>query len=469
MYDLYQGKLQMYPYKIFDVEGKKFIITNAASAIFEIDNIILDLISCENYTADELKKAFDSKYGETQLEEVLKGLTDNYVIKSNENIKKLHEIESNRASVNSITLMVCQECNLRCRYCFGEGGEYNEKGKMTYEVGKQSILFGFENNYLGVLSVVFFGGEPLLQFDLIKRLVAFSREEAENRKKKVTFAITTNATLVTDEIALFLKENNFNVTVSIDGDKEDNDKNRYYSNRQGAYDKILRGVQKMQQYGVHLSARGTVTAHNINMLKNWKHLVGLGFSGVHFAPAVNLMEKNTLLQYCEEDKKMVDHFFDCLKKEDYHTVENMHNIKNYVSRIHNGGMRFTCCGAYVRMIAVDIKGNIYPCHRFVALKEMCIGNIFRGWDREKCERLNENLQLSNSSCTNCWAVNLCGGGCPFENYMETKLTCSPNSFACFSNKSLLEYVIVKYLELSDSERDYFFEKNKQEEDTENEE
>lgn len=457
MYDLYEEKLQMYSYNVFDVDGKKYIITNAASAIFEIDDMIKDLISCDNFSEEEIKNKFVHKYGEIQLEECIKSLADNYVVKSNENMKKLQKIERNLTTVSSVTLMVCQECNLRCSYCFGEAGEYNDKGKMTYEVGVKAIEFGFENNRQDTLSIVFFGGEPLLQFELIKRWVTFSNEEAKKRKNKVSFAITTNATLVTDEVAEFFKVNHFSVTVSIDGDKEDNDKNRFYNSKYGAYDNILKGVRKMQKHGVNVAARGTVTSRNINMMKNWNHLNNLGFKSVHFAPAVNLMGKDDLPSYRAEDKRMVDYFFKCLKKKDYKSMEKMHNIENYFRRIHNGGMRFTCCGAYVRMIAVDIKGDIYPCHRFVAMKEMCIGNIYEGWVQSKCEGLRENLWLSSSSCASCWAINLCGGGCPFENYSETKSICDPNPFVCSANKELLEYIIIKYLELSDIERNYLFE------------
>lgn len=466
---LYNNMLSFYSYKLFDVKEKKYIITNAASAIFEIDDIIIDLLNYEGKAESQLEKTVCLKYGETKLQEVLKNLEENYIIKSENNMKMIQEVERDAKSVNSVTLMVCQECNLRCSYCFGEGGEYKDKGKMSFEIGKKAIEFGFDNNaQQDRLSVVFFGGEPLIQFNLIKEWVHFSKTEAIKREKKVTFGITTNATLITPEIADFFKENHFSVTISIDGDKEDNDRNRFYINRQGAYDNILKGVQILQQHGVNVVARGTVTGKNINMVKNLEHLAGLGFKSVHFAPAVNLIESSDLKTYSVEERKMVDYFFDCLKKEDYKNIEKMHNIETYVRRIHSGGMRFTCCGAHIRMIAVDINGDIYPCHRFVSLKEMCVGNIFSGWDEKKCDCLSENLRLSSSSCKGCWAVNLCGGGCPFENYMENHMLSNPNSFVCTANKDILEYVIAKYLELSEEERVKYFDKDNEEAITKNE-
>lgn len=262
----------------------------------------------------------------------------------------IQNVQKDEKSVNSVTLMVCQECNLRCSYCFGEGGEYSDKGKMSFEVGKESIQFGFDNHKnQDSMSVVFFGGEPLMQFNLIKEWVSFSKVEAKKRNMKVTFGITTNATLVTAEIADFFKQNHFNVTISIGGDKEDNDQNRFYSNRQGAYDNILRGVQILQRHGVHVAARAAIAAGNMNMVKNWNHLVGLGFESVHFAPAVNLMKSSDLEVYIAEEKKMADSFFDCLKIGDMKSIGRMHNIESYVHRIHNSGMRFTCCGAHVRI------------------------------------------------------------------------------------------------------------------------
>lgn len=454
----YEGILQFYPNKIFEVKKKKFIITNNKSAIFEIDEDIENIILCNGMTPPQVELALQESYSSERAIVLLEELEKNNILRTSAN--NIDGKLSEKIQVHSLTLMVCQECNLRCNYCYGEGGEYHDRGIMNQETGKKAIVFGLENCVENSLSIIFFGGEPLMQFGLIRELVQFAYEEAQKHSVKIGFSITTNATLITDDIAEFLKENRFGVTISIDGCEECNDRNRFYVNGKGAYQNIVKGVRILQAHGVNVSARGTVTSNNINMLKNWKHLCNLGFKNVHLSAALNLMEKSDLDLYIAEEKQMIDYFINCLKKQDYENISSMHNVESFMLRIHNGGKRNTCCGAQVRMIAVDKNGDIYPCHRFVSIKEMCIGNIEAGCDNYKTMIMHKDLLLDNSICSKCWARVLCGGGCPFENYMENSAICQPNSFTCKANQSILMYMVTKYLELSDEEKDGYFNQKK---------
>lgn len=453
-----ENKLQFYPYRIFDVEKGKFIVTNTTSAIFELSKELEDVIQCEGKTINEVELFLHNKYSSEELEELLKELEKNYIIKTVENIEKFNGQLSAKLEIQSLTLMVCQECNLKCTYCYGDGGEYHDCGIMDLEIGKKAILFGLENCVKDSLSIIFFGGEPLMQFASIRQWVEFAKDEARKRSMRVGFSVTTNATLINNEIADFFKENHFGVTISIDGNESDNDKNRFYANGQGAYKNILKGVHTIQNHEVIASARGTVTSKNINMLASWRHLSGLKFVSIHLAPAINLMREIDLDLYMNEEKKMVDYFFECLKERNYESASKMHNIERHMLRIHNGGRRKACCGAQAKMIAIDKNGDIYPCHRFVSTKEMCIGNVEKGLDKNKISETGEALLLSRSNCSSCWAVVLCGGGCPFENYMENAVICKPNTFSCKANQSLLEYMMVKYLELSDEEKILYYDK-----------
>lgn len=450
----YEGKLRFYPYKIFEVKNRKFMLVNNINAIFEIDGDIEKIIQCDGMLPSQVELILQGNYSSERLVELLDELEKNNILKTAAN--NLDGKLGDKIQVHSLTLMVCQECNLRCSYCYGEGGEYHDRGIMNLEIGKKAILFGLENCVENSLSIIFFGGEPLMQFELIRELVQFAREKAQMNSVKIGFSITTNATLITDDIAEFFRENSFGVTVSIDGCEEYNDRNRFYVNGKGAYQNTVNGVRILQEHGVYITARGTVTSNNINMLENWKHLCDLGFKSVHLSPALNLMEKSDIDLYIAEEKQMTDYFIDYLKKRDFENISRMHNIESNMSRIHNGGRRNTCCGAQVRMIAVDKNGDIYPCHRFVSIKSMCIGNIETGWDEHKRLIIYKELLLDNSSCSKCWARVLCGGGCPFENYMGNLAICKPNSFTCKANQSSLMYMVTRYLELSDEERDSYF-------------
>lgn len=454
----YEGTLQFYPFKVFNVKNRLFIIVNTTNAIFEIDKDIEKVISCDGMAAFEVEETLQNQFESTSLLEVFEQLEHNNILKTASNI--ITGELSEKSMINSLTLMVCQECNLRCRYCYGEGGEYNDRGIMSLETGKKAIVFGLENCEKEILSIIFFGGEPLMQFQFIREWVHFAQEEAAKRSMQVCFSITTNATLITDEIADFFKANRFGVTISIDGIEKNNDKNRFYANGKGAYHNIIRGVHIIQNHGVNASARGTVTSNNKNMLMNWKHLYDMHFSNIHLAPAINLLENSDLDLYVAEEIKMIDYFMKCLKNYEYESISRMHNIESFMLRIHNGGRRNTCCGAQVRMIAVDKNGDIYPCHRFVSAKEMCIGNIDNGWNNHKMMLTHKELLLDNSECGNCWAKVLCGGGCPFENYTENAVICKPNSFTCKANQDILEYLVSKYLELSDNERECYFNQGK---------
>lgn len=454
------NKFLAYPYHIFENNKKKYVLSNAASTIFEIDEMIEKILLLSGQEEKNVKKELEKLGNAEYIQQILKSLKDNFLVKTEENQSALmtrYNImeDENESTISSVTLMLCQECNLRCTYCYGEGGEYHDRGKMTYEVGKKAIDKGFlYNKESSKISFVFFGGEPLLCFDKIQVFTEYALQQGKRYGKEVRFSITTNAILLNDYIAQFLKEHRFSITVSIDGTEESTNINRFYANKKGAYKDILEGIKVLQKNHVPFVVRGTITSKTLNVFENWKHLYDLGNLGAYFSPAVNMMKPQDFDVYYEQIVKMTDHYMECLRRGNIREALCLKNINNIMMKIHKGGVRIKNCGANSKMLAVDIHGQYYPCHRFVSCKECSTGSLDNNFNETKYYEIMDLVTLSNSKCSECWALNLCGGGCPFENYAMTTQINKPYDVWCTTMKKIMEYITQQYLSLSEEQKEY---------------
>ncbi len=453
--NVYDNKLEFYPFRLINVEKKNYILSGAYGAIYELDEETTSLLKKKN---DIGKSKIKSEIGTVELQKKLKQLEESFIIKTNKNYAIIEKINNQRnviENISCLTLMVCQKCNLRCSYCYGDGGEYSDSGEMTFEIASKAIDHLFNVSPSKNLSIIFFGGEPLLKFQLIQEVVKYADEKANNCDKNVRYSITTNATLVNSEIAEFLAHNQFNVTVSIDGNEESNNKNRYYANGSGGFLQTINGIKLFSEQGVHISARATVCNNNCNnILENLKSLLKENFCYIHFAPAANMMNLESYNIFMKQMNKIADYYFECIAGKRYNIAVKIRNINDIVKRIHVGGIRNSHCGAGNNMLAVDIHGELYPCHRFVSNKETQIGTLNQGINEEKTGKLK--FSLSESQCKDCWAVVLCGGGCPYENYQENKVIEVPDAALCHVMREVYDYILRKYLSMPDAQREEFF-------------
>lgn len=452
---LYDNKLEFYPFRLINVEDKNYILSGAYGAIYELDEGTISLLKNKN---DIQKSKIKTEIDDEELQAKLKQLEENFIIKTNKNYAKIEKIsyQKNAAeNISCLTLMICQKCNLRCRYCYGDGGEYSDSGEMSFEIASKAIDYLFNVSSSKNLSIIFFGGEPLLKFELIQDVVEYADEKANNCDRKIRYSITTNATLVNTEIAKFLAYNRFNVTVSIDGNEESNNRNRYYANGTGGFLQTINGIKFLSEQGVHISARATVCDNNCNdIFENLKLLLKENFCYVHFAPAANMMNLGSYDIFQKQMKKIADYFFACIAEKKYDIALKIRNINDIVNRIHVGGIRNSHCGAGNSMLAVDIHGELYPCHRFVSNKETQIGTLNQGIKEEKTEQLK--FSLNESQCHDCWAIVLCGGGCPYENYQENKVIEVPGVALCHVMREVYDYILRKYLSMPEAQREEFF-------------
>lgn len=450
--------IKYYPFKLFNIEDKFFYVSGVNSAIFEINSKIAKLLDYDNFKFEDVINIFKDNWSEDELLDVFNEMEKKLMIRTELNIDKLNEkldyykgIEKN---ISSITLLILQDCNLRCSYCYADGGEYNNKGVMSLKTAQNAIDYLFKNsNNRKKVNITFFGGEPLIEFFKIKKLVEYSKQLAKKYEKEVNFSITTNGILLNEEINSFLIDNKFSITLSIDGNEEVTNFNRYNINNIGAYKSIIEKSNKLRKT-YKVTARSTITSKGLDYNENFEHLSDLNFSNVHMSIALNMVKNNDIEKIIKTYKLLIDNYMNYLKEHNYKKLRKMGNINALMYRIHDGGIRYKNCGAINNMIAIDINGEIFPCHRFVSKKEYSIGNIYDGVNEEKYKYFYKGMLLSNNeNCSECWAKNICGGGCSFENVQSNNRLNKPNSNYCKIMKEVIEYLIVAYLSMNEYEKE----------------
>ncbi|CAM3791336.1 radical SAM protein [Hathewaya histolytica] len=453
-----QEIIKFYPYKLFDKSEKSYLYASKTGGIYLIDDIVKKIFEFEGKTYKETLDWFKCNGYGNDFIEAINIFEKKCVLQTEENNKNLLNTKINN-NVSCITLMVAQECNLRCRYCYGDDGEYSECGLMSIQTARQAIKFLMENSSNKDVEVIFFGGEPLINFKLIKESVAYSKELAEEYKKHVDFSMTTNATLVNKDIAEFLKENNFFITISIDGDEKIHNTNRFYSNKKGSYKDVIKGLEILKEVAVPMVARATASPENIDFVKSAEHLIDLDFQSLFISEALNLFKTDDDYKILKNEYiKMVNQLKLYLENENYKGIKKNNNIIKILRALHKAGLRNKFCGAMINMMTIDKDGYLYPCHRFVANKEYKIGNVFDGVNDDKYNQIIEkDLSLvGRNKCFSCWAYNICGGGCPNENLLATGKCNEPFLKKCEVFKDFVESLINIYLELNENEKKLIF-------------
>lgn len=380
--------------------------------IYDIENMITYLIEKKLY---DLLIDNDVDF----LKDIISSVPKNFTNKK----RNVSEVLSNEP-LRNISLNVAQVCNLSCVYCYGIDGEYGLKGKMTLSVAKRSIDFLIkESQNLKNISITFFGGEPLLNFPLIKESVIYSREEASKVEKKISYSITTNGTLFNNKINDFLNNNNFSVIVSFDGDKETQDKNRPTRGGKGSYDNTLPKIQNfLASRNGNATSRATVTKHTSN-LRNLKFkLKELGFKRANATVAtvsdyankkrgvssINLEDEQMKSIYESEDLE-ANEIYEAIKERKSLSEFGSSKILMYLKQLKSKEKSFHPCGVGRTMVGIAINGDVYPCHRFVGEDKFKLGNV-KNFDSNSRTEYSKSFTKHHPVCSKCWAKYQCGGG-----------------------------------------------------------
>ncbi|MFN8811986.1 MAG: quinohemoprotein amine dehydrogenase maturation protein [Acidobacteriota bacterium] len=345
--------------------------------------------------------------------------------------------------LQTLVINLTNQCNLSCQYCyeFGEDKVATPEGKpkfMEFETAKQSVDFLFaEAGSRKQVHITFFGGETLLNFPLLKRIVDYSRQEAAQRGVAIDYSLTTNATLLRPEIIEYLSENAIGVTVSMDGPKELNDQLRVFANGKGSYDIIVPKVKELlrQHRTRPIAARVTLTSGVRDVIGIFRHLKEeIGFHEVGFAPVTT--SPNRLYAIGEKGLDDVLAQFEQLAYEyrDYALRGELHgfsNVSDTLSELHQGISKSHPCGAGLGLLGVGPSGDISPCHRFVDSDTHKLGHVSEGLDREKQQEFLKHGHIhAKYDCHSCWARPLCAGGCYHEAFVRYGDTGHANLHYC---------------------------------------
>ncbi len=428
------------PTKIFNIGERKFLYSIEDSRLFEIDDKLEQILALSGHSVEELFNRF-AKEKNIEIEETKNLLQMIYdaglVLDSNSD-----ETESENMQLAALTLMICQECNMKCAYCYGDGGEYNNRGKMSLETALRAIDYLIENSLDTKLAIAFLGGEPLLNFGLIKEIVKYCSIKESETGRTFSYTITTNGTLMTPEIENFLISNHIKTQISIDGTKEDHDQMRYFNKKKPSYTVVVDKTKSMREKNL-LTARATLSPKNLDYIKTFDHLVNLGFTAVPIEPAKNLLSETDSEIELTEYIKYLEYFKAHIKQGNLDIVNKMTDFTKALEKIENAGKRKYGCGAFHRMYAVDIDGKLYPCHRFVGIPEFCVGNIYEKQEKEteQCQHVNDRYK-----CSVCWLKNLCGGGCAYENYVENGSINIASADFCHHMELLYSEIIEIFIE-----------------------
>lgn len=359
--------------------------------------------------------------------------------------------------VKALCLNVAHDCNLRCKYCFAQTGDFGGKRElMSYAVAKKAVDFlinASKNRHQ--LELDFFGGEPLLNFEVVKKTVLYGEEQAKKHNKNIRFTITTNGIGLTKAIQDFLNEKMYNVVLSIDGRREVNDAVRQTINGEGSVHDVI--VPKYQEFvkarkGKQYYVRGTFTKNNLDFCEDVLYLAGLGFDQISMEPVV----ADSALDYAltEAELPTIFHEYHRLADEllEYYQTKKSFNFFHFNVELKKGPClykRIAGCGAGHEYIAVTPTGELYPCHQFIGDEKYKIGDVWQGIIRpELGERLKHAHVLNKPTCRKCWAKYYCSGGCHFNNLKYGGSLSDPYLLACEMERKRLECSLYIYSSLN---------------------
>lgn len=352
--------------------------------------------------------------------------------------------------VKALCLHIAHDCNLACKYCFAEEGEYHgRRALMSFEVGKKALDFLIANSgNRRNLEVDFFGGEPLMNWDVVKQLVEYGRSLEQQYNKKFRFTLTTNGVLLNDEIEQFYNREMSNVVLSLDGRREVNDRMRPSRNQKGSYDLIVPKFQKLAESRnqTNYYVRGTFTRNNLDFSKDAIHFADLGFEQMSIEPVVSLPEEPYSIR--QEDLPQIMEEYDKLAVEYIKRRKEGRgfNFFHFMIDLQQGpcvAKRLSGCGSGTEYLAVTPWGDLYPCHQFVGEEDFLLGNVDTGvTNTSVCSEFKKCNVYSKDKCMECFARFYCSGGCAANSFKFHGAITDAYDIGCEMQKKRIECAIM---------------------------
>lgn len=452
----------------YKMGGYNIVLDHNSGSVHSVDEVAYDIIGMyESHTPEEITKEIVDRYGEKEgvtPEDVAEVLNDIETLKkegklfSEDTYQNLAIDFKNRPTViKAMCLHIAHDCNLACKYCFAGEGEYcGDRSLMSFEVGKQAFDFLIANSGTRKnLEVDFFGGEPLMNFEVVKQLVAYAREQEKIHNKNFRFTLTTNGVLLDEEVMDFANKEMYNVVLSLDGRKETNDRMRVSRNGKGSYDLIVPKFKEMvkRRGDKEYYIRGTYTHYNTDFTKDILHMADLGFTKLAMEPVVASPDAPYALK--EEDLPVL---FDQYEKLAAEMVRREKNGKgftffHYMIDLEGGpciAKRIAGCGVGTEYVAVTPWGDLYPCHQFVGDENYLLGNVFDGITNEEVRSRFKMCNIyTRPQCNDCFARLYCSGGCSANAYHATGSIEGIYELGCKLHRKRVECAIMMKVALAE--------------------
>ena len=438
--------------------GYNIVLDICSGAVHIVDDIAYDIISLyENKEKNEVIAEISKKYGDVPRDEIIEcydqvtELKNSGELFTEDNFEPMAgELKAKTSGViKALCLHIAHTCNLNCSYCFASQGKYHgERALMSFEVGKRALDFLIENSGTRRnLEVDFFGGEPLMNFDVVKKLVEYARSIEKEKGKNFRFTLTTNGVLVDDDVIDFANKEMSNVVLSLDGRKEVHDRYRVDYQGRGSYDIIVPKFQKFVKArgGKNYYMRGTFTHANPDFLEDIKTMLNLGFTELSMEPVVAAEGDESALT--EEDKPVVmkqyEELAELMLKRD--KEGKPFTFYHYMIDLAGGPCiykRISGCGSGTEYMAVTPWGDLYPCHQFVGDEKFKLGDIWHGVENKEIQNEFASCNVyARSECRDCWARLYCSGGCAANAYHATGSVKGVYKYGCDLFKKRMECAI----------------------------
>lgn len=445
----------------YKMNGYNIIIDQNSGCVHSVDEVAYDIIKMyENTPKEEIKKYILEKYKDKDdvtpedieqcFEDIESLKADGRLFSKDTFEETAKEFKKRQGVLKAICLHVAHDCNLACKYCFAGKGEYDgPKGLMSFETGKRSLDFLIEKSGTRKnLEVDFFGGEPLLNWDVCKKLVEYGRSKEKEYNKNFRFTVTTNGVLLNDEIMEFCNKEMGNVVLSLDGRKETHDRLRTCRNGKGSYDLIIDNFKKFaesrNQQDYYM--RGTYTSYNTDFSKDIIHMADLGFKELSIEPVVCDPSEPYALK--ENDLPVLKEQYEILANEMLKRYRNCNGFTfyHYMIDLDAGPCivkRVSGCGVGTEYMAVTPSGELYPCHQFVGDEKFLLGDIWKGvTNTAVLEEFNGCNVYSHKECKDCFAKLYCSGGCAANAYHSTGSVNGIYEFGCELHRKRIECAIM---------------------------
>ncbi|MCQ2524242.1 MAG: thioether cross-link-forming SCIFF peptide maturase [Lachnospiraceae bacterium] len=442
----------------FKQNGINIVMDICSGAIHAVDDVTYDLIEMfEKNNKETIVATLSSKYSLpadeiAEIYEDVEELKANGKLFSEDTFEPMAgELKARTSGViKALCLHIAHTCNLNCSYCFASQGKYHgDRALMSFEVGKRALDFLVENSgSRRNLEVDFFGGEPLMNFDVVKKLVEYARSIEKDAKKNFRFTLTTNGVLIDDDVIEFANKEMSNVVLSLDGRKEVHDRFRVDYAGNGSFDKIVPKFQKLvkSRDGKNYYMRGTFTHNNVDFLEDIKEMLKLGFRELSMEPVVTSPDDPSALT--EEDLPILYKQYEDLAKLmiEKDKEGDPFVFYHYMIDLEGGPCiykRISGCGSGTEYMAVTPWGDLYPCHQFVGDDKYKLGNIYDGVTNTSIQDEFASCNVyAREECKDCWAKLYCSGGCAANAYHATGSVKGVYKYGCELFKKRLECAIM---------------------------